>query len=84
MEAAIAGTCGERVQRGRCTVERAASRSEALHAKIGQLALENDFHMACCTSRTSAALAAAISNVNVSDLTGNAARGLFVDDGSSS
>jgi transposase len=35
-------------------------------------------------SRTSAALAAAISNVNVSDLTGNAARGLFVDDGSSS
>jgi hypothetical protein len=35
-------------------------------------------------SRTSAALVAAISNVNVSDLMGNAVHRLFVDDGSSS
>ena len=35
-------------------------------------------------SRTSTVLAAAISNVNVSDLIGNAADGLFIDDGSSS
>jgi hypothetical protein len=35
-------------------------------------------------SRASADLATAISNVNVSDLVGNAADGLFIDDGSSS
>jgi transposase len=58
---------------------------KALHAKIGQLALENDFFIwPVFASRTSTVLAAAISNVNVSDLIGNAADGLFIDDGSSS
>jgi transposase-like protein len=58
---------------------------KTLHAKIGQLALENDFFIwPIFAKRTSVSLATAISNVNVSDLIGNATHGLFIDDGSSS
>jgi transposase len=57
-----------------------------LHAKIGQLTLENDFLSGALNNPALLinSPSAAISNVNVSDLIGNAADGLFIDDGSSS
>ena len=43
MEAAIAGTCCRCVRRGGARVNEPPVDLKALHAKIGQLALENDF-----------------------------------------
>ncbi len=58
---------------------------KTLHAKIGQLSLENDFSYGLFLQVGRASPSLSRSGApNVSDLVGNAARGLFIDDGSSS